>query len=280
MKKWLIVTNIWGKKKNAWGNLSESFKEEREYFDTFEDLKAYIKLFEEICSTYKMPEEDPKDKWYNKRRIGDHKTYYNFKNENERVWGYVVGNTETQTIEKWGGISLLNLSKKDSVLRQKDYLFRGPDEIPKNYKWDSGEYEGWLQYRWGDGKNAIGYVEPKKKKKIEDIAEDHSEAYERLYDLMDKRDEWIREHPTEYEEYLDLLVEKFNSYETSTGEEKFKELEELNSLISSLQAEMLSEDEDFETEEDKRQSDFADALEDAFAKDEEKERIKLLENRW
>ena len=27
-----------------------------------------------------------------------------------------------------------------------------------------GEYEGWLQFRWGDGKNAIVYVEPKKPK--------------------------------------------------------------------------------------------------------------------
>jgi len=34
-------------------------------------------------------------------------------------------------------------------------------EIPKNYKWDDGEYRGWLQYRWGDGKNAIDYRKPK-----------------------------------------------------------------------------------------------------------------------
>ena len=34
-------------------------------------------------------------------------------------------------------------------------LFRGKDEIPEDYKWDVGEYEGWLQYRWGNGLNAI-----------------------------------------------------------------------------------------------------------------------------
>ena len=37
----------------------------------------------------------------------------------------------------------------------KDQLFRGDDEIPKDYKWDDGEYAGWLQYRWGNGLNAI-----------------------------------------------------------------------------------------------------------------------------
>ena len=40
-------------------------------------------------------------------------------------------------------------------LRMLDEFFRGENEIPKNYVFDTGEYEGWLQYRWGDGKNAI-----------------------------------------------------------------------------------------------------------------------------
>jgi hypothetical protein len=34
-------------------------------------------------------------------------------------------------------------------------LFRGNNEIPNDYKWDDGEYIGWLQYRWGNGLNAI-----------------------------------------------------------------------------------------------------------------------------
>lgn len=29
---------------------------------------------------------------------------------------------------------------------------------------DEGEYDGWLQFRWGDGKNAIGYKEKKEKR--------------------------------------------------------------------------------------------------------------------
>ena len=45
--------------------------------------------------------------------------------------------------------------KFKSKLEELDFFFRGPSEIPPDYKWDEGEYEGWLQFRWGDGKNAI-----------------------------------------------------------------------------------------------------------------------------
>ena len=43
----------------------------------------------------------------------------------------------------------------EDKLEKMDFFFRGPDEVPKDYKWDEGEYKGWLQFRWGDGKNAI-----------------------------------------------------------------------------------------------------------------------------
>ena len=49
-----------------------------------------------------------------------------------------------------GGLKRLN-----SDLQLLDLTFRKPGEIPEGYKWDEGEYAGWLQYRWGDGKNAI-----------------------------------------------------------------------------------------------------------------------------
>jgi hypothetical protein len=32
-------------------------------------------------------------------------------------------------------------------------------EIPSGYKWDDGEYEGWLQFRWGNGKNSVEFGE-------------------------------------------------------------------------------------------------------------------------
>ena len=47
-------------------------------------------------------------------------------------------------------------------------MFRGKDEIPEDYKWDIGEYEGWLQFRWGNGLNAIEKEdEINRQKKIE-----------------------------------------------------------------------------------------------------------------
>jgi hypothetical protein len=64
---------------------------------------------------------------------------------------------------------------KNPELKDYDMFFRGEDEIPHDYKWDiRGEYLGWLQYRWGDGKNAIGYTsEPKIKNKNKDIEEEY-----------------------------------------------------------------------------------------------------------
>ena len=60
-----------------------------------------------------------------------------------------------------------------------DILFRGEDEIPADYIWDNrGEYDGWLQFRWGDKKNALDYIEPEndkaKNKKQNNIEEDYS----------------------------------------------------------------------------------------------------------
>lgn len=46
---------------------------------------------------------------------------------------------------------------RDNKLAELDFFFRSPGEIPEDYKWDVGEYEGWLQYRWGDGLNKIDY---------------------------------------------------------------------------------------------------------------------------
>ena len=45
----------------------------------------------------------------------------------------------------------------------KDFYLRGVDEIPIDYKFECySEYEGWLQYRWGNRMNAVDYVAPKK----------------------------------------------------------------------------------------------------------------------
>ena len=112
----------------------------------------------------------------------------------------MIGDTEECKIIEWGGFCMLNIHKDGDLRRTKDYLFRGPDEIPKGYEWDDGEYEGWLQFRWGDGKNTIGYVEPQKsKKKIEKVC-GVSEGYtlEEFAEVMD--DLYIDTNDREYEQ--------------------------------------------------------------------------------
>lgn len=211
MKKYLVVTNLWGKKKRSfWAELSDVFREEREEFDTKQEAEEYISLFEAFCKTYDKPEIKEK---CGKNDIFPNRIFYKFEKPTERAWGYVLGDTETCMPIRWGGMSMYNISKKDDILRIKDYLFRGKDEIPQNYKWDNGEYEGWLQFRWGDRKNAIDYVEPPKKKHIEDIAEDHSEAYERINREMDERQRWREEHPDEWAEEIEKAVREHEERE-------------------------------------------------------------------
>ena len=82
------------------------------------------------------------------------------------------------------------LSSAEHSLEIKDKLFRGDDEIPKDYKWDNGEYAGWLQYRWGNGLNAI---------EIEDKRNERKAIQERL--KKEKRDK----EKAELLEYLKSL---------------------------------------------------------------------------
>lgn len=102
------------------------------------------------------------------------------------IGGCVVVDYETHSfpIIINGGVSGLyetfikNGNKSDNYawLKTLDNWFREPNEVPKDYKWDIGEFEGWLQFRWGDGKNAVGYVEPEpepkpiKKKPVQEPA--------------------------------------------------------------------------------------------------------------
>ena len=192
MKRYVIVTNIWGR---------VAFKEEKEQFDTKEELDEYIKLFEGVCSQYQEPEINLK--------TGARK-WNSFNEKNERYWGYVCGDSQKRKVLKWGGKGLQNINKNSNILRIYDYIFREEGEIPKDYKWDNGEYEGWLQYRWGDGKNAVGYVEKKKPKSEKKVNESINEPINEPID--DFNDDFAEE-----------LEEKYDKYEES---ERIKLLED------------------------------------------------------
>ena len=134
-KRYIVIFDVWSER---------TFSEEKNEFDTENEWKEYVSLIDSIYKDTK-PSYD----------------MYGF----EKEWGYVVLDFNTEKILKWSPNGRIwNVQKKRNPLEIKDIFFRGDNEIPKDYKWDDGEYEGWLQYRWGDGKNAIDYKETKPKR--------------------------------------------------------------------------------------------------------------------
>jgi len=223
MGRYVLITNIWGRKPrqitsyySEWCdfdiNKNPIFVDDERYeFDTLEELNEHIKLFKEICKDYERPSTETVgySRWEKSKKDI-------FDSPNKRKYGYLYGDRETMRLV-WGGDKLYNYNKSTNTLKLYDILFRGADEIPKDYKWDDGEYEGWLQYRWGDGKNAVGYVEPEKPKKNDEVI-----------------DEVINEDEVEDTSYYD------DSFDNS----------------------------------------FAEEIENAYAKLEDKELVKKLEDRW
>ena len=93
---------------------------------------------------------------------------YEFPND-EYFWGYVVLDFKLHKVIEIGNDGIVvyyqfchtNINKLTIDNRIKDYFFRSDTEVPKNYEWNGYEYEGWLQFRWGDGKNAINHINKK-----------------------------------------------------------------------------------------------------------------------
>ena len=140
-------------------------------------------------------------------------TTYDF-SDGKSWWGYIVLDFEQCKIIRVGGYGFktkrsLKINPHKSVygvyklseanaLEVRDYFFRNVDEVPDNYEFDDGEYEGWLQFKWGDGKNAIGYVEPPKPKKeigfgydfetagLDDFNYENEYLEDKFADLLDK----------------------------------------------------------------------------------------------
>lgn len=150
-KRYMVIFNIWTDKK---------FKETKTEYDNIKDVKEETNLIDEVYRDTPVPLKVLKEKSWKK----EYDTYTISYEDGRKYWGYCVVDFEKQEILKYGGHGLINYGKKTDQRIVKDVFFRGNDEIPKGYQWDDGEYEGWLQYRWGNGKNAIGYKEPEPKK--------------------------------------------------------------------------------------------------------------------
>lgn len=105
------------------------------------------------------------------------KMTYEFPN-NAYFWGYIILDMEDMKLIEIGhdGIKIncnlrifnefLIRKKSDFNLMMKDIFFRKESEVPEKYVFDDGEYEGWLQYRWGDGMNAINKHKKEKTSKV------------------------------------------------------------------------------------------------------------------
>ena len=200
----MVIFSMWGKslsdrKMRGLYNLHEFVHTETEY-DTEAEWKEETNLIEEVYADTPRPQQAPipGDKWHSKEWVF---------NVEDRFWGYIVLDFEREKIVKVGhdGIysdhaRIIDHWRKEYVtLKMLDIYFRGDDEIPKDYKWDLGEYDGWLQFRWGDGKNAVKCDEPACKRPRKKKYGLHEQYNEDDYDEL------------ENEIQAELMQDKFNA---------------------------------------------------------------------
>ena len=151
----------------------------RSEFDNIGDCEEECKELNKMYSTHKVPTVLEKK---GKRHLT---TVWDY-SDNRSWWGYIVLDMQECKAIKVGGygFNCTNYKCYDSCRTintdkaERDYFFRDPEVCPDEYEWKQGEYKGWLQFKWGDGKNAIGYVEPPKPKKKEVEKIDPYEDYE------------------------------------------------------------------------------------------------------
>lgn len=173
------------------------------FFDTEEEIKEEIQMIQNMyCSTPKPYRINVGSKWSKKYElIFDEGSFY---------WGYVIFDFKKETYRYFNDGAVIPLSKprfnykkyasdcievnnKSNKLVIKDYFLRKPNEIDPDYKFKQGEYDGWLQFRWGDGKNAIGLPQP------EDISKE--EIKRKKYKPKDK-------YFKKYDEDIELTEEE------------------------------------------------------------------------
>lgn len=149
-KPYVLIFEVWDNKK--WTRTVNEF-------DTLDDIMEEAKLINIYYQDTPKPTRVAKEEGY-RRRYG--KKEYNVIFENgAKYWGYIIINYDKNQIIRIAHDGLKDYKKID--LHMKDFYLREVDEVPVDYKFECyAEYEGWLQYRWGNGKNAVDYVEPKK----------------------------------------------------------------------------------------------------------------------
>jgi len=176
-KKYVVLFSSWYEDNTTksfscteFDTLDEALEEAKLINKLYNDTPKPVKIYKEIQSRYSS-----KRKWYVKDNYK-----WDFSNGGY-FWGYVVIDMINQKFIKiTNGLRIFGykLTAKPDLIDY-DMFFRGEDEIPQDYEWDErGEYEGWIQFRWGDRKNALDYVEPPKKERpgVTEIREFYDEA--------------------------------------------------------------------------------------------------------
>jgi hypothetical protein len=170
-KRFCVIFSIWGHRTNNSTN----------FFDSLEEVQEETKLIKEFYKDTPKP-----------IKTGKYTVDYS---KGGCFWGYIVLDYEKQRVleiyndgARIYRTKIVNLREiKEPILETrvnylKDLMFRGKDEIPENYIWDEGEYDGWIKFRWGDGSNAIKPKEPKKHGEIslkEELDSDPQEKYDK-----------------------------------------------------------------------------------------------------
>ena len=147
-KRYVVIFNKWSAYKNI-----ESVTE----FDTMNEVEDEINLIEEMYEDTPRPEHKYCHAHSKSTAVGDYR--WSAPSWGEAFWGYLVVDFQNEKIVKWGHDELRAYKSSTDPRKLKDWLFRGENEIPNDYKWKPYEYDGWLQFRWGNGLNAIKYGE-------------------------------------------------------------------------------------------------------------------------
>lgn len=153
-KRYMVIFNKWNKHK---------FHEDKTEYDTLAEAIEEANLLEMAYADTPRPKSETR---YQRRiingRVDWHSRSYAYTDYiwgepymEEALWGYVIIDFEKEEVIKWGHDQLKFVKKNDDIRRIKDRFFLREGEIPSGYKWDNGEYEGWLQFRWGNGRNSV-----------------------------------------------------------------------------------------------------------------------------
>ena len=192
-KRFILLFCEWWKEYDLLNKLESKSNYSWYEYDTFEEAKEEIDLIEEFYKNQLLPISPENIKNSNIRYTNGDYT------NGGKFWGYLLLDYEKERaiLDGGSGYNIKTVSSFNSNLKELDDYFRGPDEIPEGYKWDEGEYLGWLRFRWGDGKNAIDYKEPSHINKSSPLLTEQE-----LYDIYD--DDWTVDEEEEIKKKFNL----------------------------------------------------------------------------